>query len=208
MEYRAVKNRCAITFNRDTIANLPPREDCVEILSSLGFVSVIADVVELACSYLGHSNWKRHITIESAPEVFNCSVFTKYLFGQAGIWIPRLAVQQREFGVPVPLEEVCRGDLIFVEGRHAFYYNDPNDGVGHVGIVGDNKTVIHAGGPDKCVNKMPIKEFLTTCGSFRGVRRIVPKGEMLYTFFMPRDKQVEYSDDLRWLIMANLRLLS
>lgn len=204
MEYRAVGNRCAITFHSHKIEGLPPDEACVAALRSLGFIPLAVDIVALARSYLGHSNWRRKSTIKDAPRILNCSVFTKYLFGQAGIWIPRLGVQQREFGTPIVLEEASAGDLIFVEGHHAFHYADPADGVGHVGLVTESKTVIHAGGPDKCVNEIPLRDFLEICGTFRGIRRHVPKNETLYTFLIPEGKEIEYSDDLRWVIMKYL----
>jgi cell wall-associated NlpC family hydrolase len=178
--------------------------ECVAILNSLGFISLDIDVAALARSYLGHAKWDRYATIKDAPGTFNCSVFTKYIYGQVGIWIPRYGVQQREFGTPVSVKEACAGDLVFVEGRHSHYYADPGDGVGHVGLVSDSKTIISAGGPNRHVNEMPIDDFIEISGAFRGVRRLVPEGEPLHAFLIPEDKMVEYSDDLRWLVMANV----
>jgi len=81
-----------------------------------------------------------------APECFDCSLFTQYIFKQVGIDIPRSTIEQAEFaGDKVPnIDDIRPGDLIFVRGGRGHYSPSFPDGVGHVGVyVGDGK-IIHA----------------------------------------------------------------
>ncbi|MDO8548128.1 MAG: NlpC/P60 family protein, partial [bacterium] len=162
-----------------------------------------ADVITIARSQIGHMNWKRKATPKEAPKIFNCSTFIKWVWAQKGVWLPRRAIQQREFGIPVSLASVQAGDSIFVAGYHACYYNNPEDGVGHVGILTNAKSVIHAGGKKKGVNEISLEDFLKS-GEFRGARRYNYDQEPLYTFEYPPEREVEWSDDFRWLILENL----
>lgn len=113
MHYRAVGNRCAVHF-QSLALDLPDNytEDIfLEILGYLGFCSIKVDVVFIARALLGVPSYRLGASLSEAPQFFDCSSFTKYLYAQKGIWIPRLSVQQRIQGMvvdtPVP------GDLVF-----------------------------------------------------------------------------------------------
>lgn len=65
---------------------------------------------------------------------FDCSSFTKYIYGKYGISLPRTAAQQSKAGSYVSKNNWKKGDLLFfkVPGRSA--------SIGHVGIyLGNNK---------------------------------------------------------------------
>lgn len=73
----------------------------------------------------------------TSPYGFDCSGFTKYAFGRAGIYLPRMADEQFYHGKRVSLKNLRAGDLLF--------YTTYEPGASHVGIyLGDGK-FIHAG---------------------------------------------------------------
>lgn len=72
---------------------------------------------------------------------FDCSSYTKFIFGKSGVYLPRTARSQATYGNRVSRSSLRRGDLMFfyVPGRF-----QSNSIVGHVGIyIGDLK-MIHA----------------------------------------------------------------
>lgn len=72
----------------------------------------------------------------TTPSGFDCSGYTRYVFANAGIYLPRMADEQYGVGVPVSTSEMIAGDLVF--------FSTYTYGVSHVGIyLGDGK-FIHA----------------------------------------------------------------
>lgn len=70
-----------------------------------------------------------------APTLFDCSSFTRYVFGQAGIDLAWGTQYQKNVGIEVERGQWQKGDLLFFSG------GDPNM-ISHVGIyAGDNKLV-------------------------------------------------------------------
>ncbi|MGV7116434.1 C40 family peptidase [Paenibacillus kyungheensis] len=70
-----------------------------------------------------------------APTLFDCSSFTRYVFGQAGIDLAWGTQYQKNVGIEVERGQWQKGDLLFFSG------GDPNV-ISHVGIyAGDNKLV-------------------------------------------------------------------
>ena len=201
MHYRAVGNRCAVCF---ADLEIPiPEEQCLSILKEKGFSRVDIDIVSLARSRVGVSRYRRSAQLNEAPETFDCSSFIKWLYGQKGIWLPRRSIQQREFGVAVQKENLRAGDIVFVSGRIDYYIDNPADGVGHVGIATENYTVIHAANTKSGLIESSFEEF-TDEDSLRGIRRLVPNGRDVYTFITPLEREIEWSDDIRWIILQNL----
>ncbi len=81
---------------------------------------------------------------ETLGEGVDCSAYVMRVFEKFDILLPRLSVEQSEWGKPVAsMEEILPGDLLFYHG-----YNDAEEsmtkGVGHVGIYIGNGRMIHA----------------------------------------------------------------
>jgi len=70
------------------------------------------------------------------PSGFDCSGFTKYVFGQQGVQLPRDVREQFTVGKAVALRDVGPGDLIF--------FTTISPGASHVGIALGGGAFIHA----------------------------------------------------------------
>src|SRR3989344_5038014 len=100
-------------------------------------------LVNIAKSLVGRP-YKYGAKMEDAPNFFDCSLFTQYVFKQIGVDLPRSTILQAEEGDKVNLESVKLGDLMFFHGEQGFYNKKFPDGIGHVVLyTGDGKT-IHA----------------------------------------------------------------
>lgn len=203
--YRAVGDRCAMDLGRLLIVGLLTDAEKQAALEALGCTIVSVDPIAIARSYVGRSAWRRGARMHEAPGVVDCSSFTKWLLGEIGIWIPRRSIQQRDCvgngGYAVnDRDDVQPGDLVFVAGWRDYYDTDPSQGVGHVGIVTSDRTVVHAANSQLGVTESPLEEFLYL-NNFRGARRMVPADHTTLTVETPPEREVETEDDLRWMIL-------
>lgn len=83
---------------------------------------------ELALEYLG----RPYVWAANGPDAFDCSGFTKYIYKQLGVYIPRMVYDQYVAGTPIySMYELRKGDLVMFGGRQDI------DRWGHVGIVID-----------------------------------------------------------------------
>lgn len=74
----------------------------------------------------------------SQTDAFDCSSFTKRVFQENGITLPRTTVEQAAIGTTVSLSNMRKGDLIFFDTNY--------DGViNHVGIAINSSSMIHCG---------------------------------------------------------------
>jgi hypothetical protein len=194
--YRAVGNRCAVDLSSLPIGN---DELALTILRNKGFEFVGADVVSMAKLCVGRSQYRLRAQMSAAPRTVDCSSFTKWLYGGLGIWLPRLALQQREAGKLVDATLMSAGDLIFRSGPNSYYEHDPTDDVGHVGVVTKKRTVIHAACSSAGVIESSVGMFLRP-EVFRGVRRYV--SNCTVTLRIPPHLEVETSDDIRFLLLS------
>lgn len=203
MEYHAVRNRCAVSL--DSLRLPISREEALVILNEKGFTVTEVDIIALARQCVATSRYRRGARPSEAPTIVDCSSFTKWLYGQRGIWLPRRSIQQRELGVAVNLEELVAGDVVFTSGWINYYYDDPANGVGHVGIATGDGTVIHATNSKMGVGVLEssLNEF-TEESKFRGIRRYIPKDREVLTFETPSDREVEIADDIRWILLQSL----
>lgn len=174
-----------------------PGHDVERHIEEMELTSSIVDVVALARAQIGRSRYIRGIPAYHAPNVVDCSSFTKWLYGRKGIWLPRLALLQRDQGEAVAKPGV--GDLVFTTGYLDLYHNDPADGVGHVGIATGEGTVVHAAGQKTGVLEVPYEDFVGKRG-LRGIRRIAAPNILTVEF--PPDRSIEYSEDIRWMILG------
>jgi hypothetical protein len=99
-------------------------------------------------------------------------------------------------------QDIKAGDVIFASGAIDYYMNDPSDGVGHVGIATDNCSVIHAANSKVNIIESDISDFMGS--KFRGARRYGICDKDVLTLQVPRSRDVEIDDDLRWIILQSL----
>src|SRR3989344_1407924 len=201
MEYRAVGNRCAVDI--ETLRIPISREETLSILTQKGFRVVEVDLVTLARRCVGVSKYGRGTKLSEAPAIVDCSSFTKWLYAQRGIWLPRRSIQQREFGQIVPFDEIGAGDLVFVSAAINYYFNARSDCVGHVGLATDDGTVIHAANRKANIVETALEKFVGKT-KFRGARRYVPRNCAVLTLETPRSRGVEISDDIKWIVLQAL----
>ncbi|TWH48279.1 C40 family peptidase [Sporomusa sp. KB1] len=70
----------------------------------------------------------------TSPDGFDCSGFTRYVFAQSGIYLPRMADEQFEIGRHVSYGRLQPGDLVF--------FSTYTSGASHVGIyIGDSRFI-------------------------------------------------------------------
>lgn len=201
MEYRAVGNRCAVDINA---LGLPiSNAQVLSILVGQGFKVIEVDLIVLARQCVDGSLYRRGARPTEAPGVVDCSSLTKWLYGQRGICLPRRSIQQRELGQVINSDELVVGDLIFVSGLIDYYYHDPADGVGHVGIVTADGSIIHAANKKANVVEVPLDKFIDKNG-FRGARRYFPKEGEVLTLETPPEREVEIADDIKWIVLQTL----
>ncbi|MCM0755958.1 C40 family peptidase [Desulfovibrio aminophilus] len=95
---------------------------------------------------------------------FDCSGFTRWVFEQHGLDLPRSSVEQFEVGKPVGIESLKPGDLVFFRIRRR------NQGL-HVGIVTGPGTFIHS--PNRG-DRVREESFLQPywVGRYIGARRV------------------------------------
>ena len=201
MEYRAVKDRCALAL--DSLQLPFSTQRILAILASKGFKVVEVDLITLARECIGNSHYRRGAKPSEAPGIMDCSSFTKWLYGKQGIWLPRRSIQQRELGEIVNLDKLITGDLVFVSGWIDWYLENPADGVGHVGIATGCGTIVHAANKKVGIIESPLKTFAEEA-NFRGARRYIPKDHEVITFETPPDREIEIADDFRWILLQSL----
>ena len=56
---------------------------------------------------------KQYVWGATGPDTFDCSGLTQYVWKAAGVTIPRVALDQDAWTVPVPLSDLLPGDLVF-----------------------------------------------------------------------------------------------
>jgi len=200
MVYRAVDSRCAVCL--DDLKLPMSNAAALDILDGLGFKVVEVDIVQLAMSCVGPSKYLRGASLQLAPAVVDCSGLAKWVYAQRGIWLPRHSIDQRDHCKLIVPEEgmICAGDLLFTAGHKPYFWDNPEDGVGHVGIADGQGGVIHADGPDSGVILTSLEYFFS--GENRGIRRLISKNSKVLTIETPQGRDwVEHSQQFRWIIL-------
>jgi hypothetical protein len=100
----------------------------VEPVSAVGAGDAAA-IVAFAMTYLGTP----YVWGGNEPGGFDCSGLMQYVYDHFGIHIPRIASDQQAGGVPVPMNQLQPGDLVF--------YGSPAH---HVGMYIGNGMMVHA----------------------------------------------------------------
>jgi cell wall-associated NlpC family hydrolase len=102
----------------------------------------------------------------AGPRVFDCSGLVQWSLAQAGVVMPRVAVDQARTGPSVPVAQLQPGDLIF-------YHTDPTAPtyISHVAIYLGNNMMLQAPRPGLDVEVVP----LDTGAGFAGAVRVYPR---------------------------------
>lgn len=128
------------------------------IFSRLNFeykiVEPAKEVVSLARKMTGVPYKYGASVVYDAPKAFDCSSFIAYLFAQAGVAVPRMAVDQYAFGEEIKSAELIQaGDVVFSNtGEGKIYYETVEfmkgtkipEGVDHCGLYLGDGNIIHA----------------------------------------------------------------
>ena len=201
MQYRSVEKRCAVCL--DSLRLPISNQEALEILRRKSFEVIEVDIISLARWCVVKSQYRRGARFCEAPAIVDCSSFIKWLYGQRGIWLPRRSIQQREIGEKASLDCLVAGDVIFVSGAIDYYHENPADGVGHVGIFTGEGTVVHAADKKANVVETSLDRFIGKT-KFRGARRYIPRDVEIVTLKIPPSRDVEISDDIRWIVLQSL----
>ena len=97
---------------------------------SSGSTSLVRRIVQTSLRYRGVP----YVFGGTSPDGFDCSGFTRFVFAQAGVYLPRTADEQFDEGRPVSYNNLQPGDIVFFSTYAA--------GVSHSGIyIGDGQFV-------------------------------------------------------------------
>lgn len=110
------------------------------------------EILETAKEFLG----VKYIWAANGPTAFDCSGYTKYVFKQNGITLPRYSGHQAKVGTTVSYNNLEKGDLVFFDtAKHS------TGKVNHVGIFMGNGKFIHAssGGKKVMITSFNQKKF-------------------------------------------------
>lgn len=94
------------------------------------------NVVSYANSFLG----TRYIIGGASPSGFDCSGFTRYVYGKYGVNLAHSAKAQASVGTAVDRADLQAGDLVLFKGA-------TGNSIGHVGIYIGGNNFIHASNP-------------------------------------------------------------
>ena len=120
--------------------------------------SIKNEVIEFAKQYLGYP----YVSGGSSPQTgFDCSGFTRYIFGHFGYTLGSTAASQTSLGEVVERENLQTADLIL-------FYDEGMTKIGHVGIFLGDGNFIHSANPKRGVvidnlntNSYYTKRFVT-----------------------------------------------
>lgn len=167
------------------------------ILDKLGFEYKYLNTKNFVLEEIKRQLGKPHNTFPSltydAPNSFDCSTLTAYVYAHGGKSIPRLTIDQLFYGKEISKEELEPGDLVFSNREEGdIRYDTVNflpglkfeEGVDHVGMYIGDDVVIHTSRYKGGV----VEEKLSESDNFKkivGYRRIVEKDEMRFAVRVP-----------------------
>ena len=163
------------------------------------------DIISEARKLIGQAKYKFAARSFEAPDYVDCSTFVKYLYGLLGIWLPRRSIQQFCFCDKITDPSwLLPGDLIFTEGLVVNYYlNEPSEAIGHVAIFTGQDSIIQITLPSKGLGEISFQSFMET-RKVRGFGRILPTDRKIITLLCPSEREVEQSDDIKWILLQSL----
>ncbi|SHJ93950.1 NlpC/P60 family protein [Clostridium cavendishii DSM 21758] len=154
-------------------------------------VGTASDIINEAKKHLG----KPYVKGGNGPNVFDCSGFTKYVFGQVGYNLSRTTYTQINEGQAISRSELKPGDLVFERGTAAV----PE----HVGIYIGNGQIIHAANPDDGVKIGSIYEYVAARRIIKDTPVAPPAPinpyESIDKVIFDADFYAQRNQDLKWL---------
>jgi cell wall-associated NlpC family hydrolase len=124
----------------------------LSIATSYGYLDpagIPAQAVALARSRLGLP----YVWGAAGPDSFDCSGLTQWVYAQLGVALPRTSQAQFNATMPVALEFLQPGDLLFYENTYPSH-----ERITHVGIYAGNGVVIMATQPGEFVKEVPLSD--------------------------------------------------
>ena len=206
--YRGAGNRLAVDFE---VLNLPCSvEQAQKLLQDQGVEFQQVEIMKVAREHLGRALYRKGVKMSEAAGTFDCSSFTKWTYAQLGVSIPRFSIDQQEFGEQVietesafDFTQTQQGDLVFCSSdKQNFFWNKEEEGIGHVGLVTEEKSIIHATA-EKGLHECSVDVFLQN-RRFRGMTRYVADFEKLTTLIVPEDDIIETSQEVRWRVIRSM----
>jgi cell wall-associated NlpC family hydrolase len=194
-------NRLAVDFTEFNLSI--SKDEALKILQQNNITPIEVDIIEIARSHIGKP-FRIDARFSEAPEVFNCSNLIKWLYAQLGIWLPKRAITQAHFPLvrEIQTNEIQTGDLIYLSGFRNLYFDNPNDGIGHVVFCSGQNTVFHAPNRTRTVIEEPLSDILAKKEKFRKCVRVFSHLDNIITLNLPPDSEIENSEDIRWLLMS------
>ncbi|WP_297964332.1 NlpC/P60 family protein [uncultured Anaerovibrio sp.] len=126
---------------------------------SRSFNSISRRVISDSMNYIGVP----YVFGGTSPSGFDCSGYVRYVFANAGIYLPRTADAQYEVGMPVSQDELIPGDLVF--------FSTYDYGASHVGIyLGDGAFINASSSRGVAVDSL-YSGYWGSC--YIGARRII-----------------------------------
>ncbi len=122
------------------------------------------EIIETAERFLG----VKYVWAANGPFAFDCSGFTKYVFNENGIILPRHSSRQAMIGEKISFSELQKGDLVFFDTTKEFKRR-----VNHVGIYIGNGQFIHASSAGKKVMITSFNEKKFYKNKFLYARRVI-----------------------------------
>jgi cell wall-associated NlpC family hydrolase len=122
----------------------------LSIATSYGYLDpagIPAQAVALARSRLGTP----YVWGAAGPDSFDCSGLTQWVYAQLGISLPRTSQAQFHATMPVALEFLQPGDLLFYENTYPSH-----ERITHVGIYAGNGVAIMATQPGEYVKEVSL----------------------------------------------------
>ncbi len=109
----------------------------------------------------------RYVMGGTSRSGFDCSGFVRYVLSTTdGVAVPRTAAAQYYHGLPIPVQNMEPGDLVF-------FKNTYKHGISHVGIYAGQGKFIHAANAHKGV-RMDLLNAPYYWSHFAGARRVLP----------------------------------
>lgn len=123
-----------------------------------------AEIAAKALEYVGYP----YELGGEGPDIFDCSGFTKYIYGLYGVTLYHGSIKQGQTGIAVDKSELQPGDLVLFYGSG----NESNVEDGHVGIYIGNDQFVHASSRKTGV-KIDSLNTATYVKRYSGARRII-----------------------------------